>query len=591
MSELTFVGGLRPALTAGDYEISVAQKVSLEGSPWGVKRSFQVAGERFSLPPTAVRAVFPPDGSLGDHTDVLPHVVLDRATLPWERLPGTGAESFPWLVLLVFGGAEQPEQRTVTLGTLANGPATMPAPVLEAHQQPSDPVNVIDVPRALLAQIMPSAADLEFLAHVRRGGDTSGDTAVVLAGRLPAAGLSSTAHLVSVEGRYSAAGFTLGSGDQVRLVTLASWRFACVDGRQTFPELARALADEGTPLRMPPSGDPGADAFLAQGYVPVRPQLRQGGRTVSWYRGPLVTGPPPADPPPAVRTPDALLRYHPGTGMFDTGRAAAWQLGRLVMLQHTTAATGLYGWKRRRAQLLKRADPAGHPLAVAGIDDDFPAAPLAVLTDLARLRGVPLRYLVPDERLLPAETVRFFQLDADWLAALLDGAYSIGRLTRADARRDQEHPPPVTVPQVGGVLIRSQLISGYPDLLIDAYPGATTDGPLTALRAERLTDTIMLCLFEGVFGRLDLHQRPEALHFAVELPAAGRYGKTLRDASGGQGPATPARDLGPGSTVPVAALAADMATALGTGALHSGDFARQMIETAERVTFLRSGVP
>lgn len=70
----------------------------------------------------------------------------------------------------------------------------------------------------------------------------------------------------------------------------------------TFPYLARALAGEGRPFRLPDSGEPAADAFLHQGCVPVRHALRQGGRTVSWYRGPFVTGATPADPRFGVRT-------------------------------------------------------------------------------------------------------------------------------------------------------------------------------------------------------------------------------------------------------------------------------------------------
>ena len=48
----------------------------------------------------------------------------------------------------------------------------------------------------------------------------------------------------------------------------------------------------------------------------------------------------------------------------------------------------------------------------------------------------------------------------------------------------------------------------------------------------------------------------------VELPAEGQFSKTLRDASGAPGPALRPPPLGP------------------------GDFARQMIETSELLTFL-----
>ncbi|MEW9552244.1 hypothetical protein [Nonomuraea sp. NPDC050783] len=586
MSELTFLSDIVPGLESGDYTVVLTQDVDLNTGSWTTTRTFQVAGERFTLAPDLIGAVFPPAGSLGDHALVLPHLVLNRATLPWERESGAGP-GLPWLVLLVFSGDEQPAQRTAALGTL---PFAAPEP---PHQSADDPVNVIDVPRDLLAGLMPPVADLPYLAHVRRTGD--GDRAVVMSRRLPAAGTSSTAHLVSVEGRYDASGFVLGDGDgPVPLVTLASWTFACDDDAQTFAGLAAALAGEGSPFRLPDSGDPGADAFLAQGQVPVRHRLRQGGRTVSWYRGPLVTGALSGDPPPVVRTSDRLLRYHPDAGMFETGYAAAWQLGRLITLQHTATATALYGWKRRRAQLSKRTDPAGHPLAVAPIDDTPPAGALALLQDLAVLRGVPLRYLIPDERLLPVETVRFFQLDRSWVAALLDGASSVGRITAADAEADQASPLPVEPPEASGALIRSELVSGYPDLLVEAYATDAADQPLPLLRAERLAPTIMVCLFEGVMSRFDLCRRPESQHFAVEAGRVpGEYAKTLRTGTGDPGPSLPSRPLGPRSTIPVAALAAEMATALADPAdtFGSAQFARQMIETADRVTYLRAAPP
>lgn len=580
---LTFVAHQRPALPTGDYSITAKQQVSLDTGAYTVNRTFTVAGERFALPPAEIRAVFPPDGSLGDHTSVLPHVILERSSLPWERRPGGPDDAArPWLVLLLFSDTEIPAQATVALGDLAKGAPYIPAPVLETHDAAADQVNVIDVPRALLAGLMPSLADLAYLAHVRRAGT---DTAVLIGTRLPPSGASSTVHLVSVDGRYGAGGFDLGPDTpdaKVRLVTLASWRFACVSEDQTFAHLARALADQGHPFRLPDSGDPAADAFLQQGHVPVRHDLRQGGRTVSWYRGPFVTGPMPAPAPAVRRTPDQLLRFYTDAGMFDTGYAAAWQLGRLVALQHTAAATALYGWKRRRAQELKRTEPAGLPLAVPHIDTDVPPSVQALFDDLVLLRGVPLRYLIPDDRLLPVETVRFLQVDPAWVAALIDGAYSIGRITSADADEDLHHPPSVNLPRITGALIRSDLVAGYPDLLVDAYADAAGTTPLTPMPARRLTDTVLLCLFEGELARLDLHQRPEALHFAVE-PATGGIGKTLRN-----GTTVAALPLNPHGTVPISALAAEMATALGT-AVDSAAFAVQMIETAERVSFLRTG--
>ncbi|MEV7230979.1 hypothetical protein AB0M79_28765 [Polymorphospora sp. NPDC051019] len=114
----------------------------------------------------------------------------------------------------------------------------------------------------------------------------------------------------------------------------------------------------------------------------------------------------------------------------DHHRAPAWQLGRLLALQSKPFAAALYRWKRLRAQRRKSGDTT------------LPALPTHVtsfLDDLALLDGVPFNYLVPEESMTPVESLRFFSLYEGWLAALLDGALSIGRVTPAD-RRMERHP-------------------------------------------------------------------------------------------------------------------------------------------------------
>jgi hypothetical protein len=590
MDDITFVDYGRPALPTGDYQITATQTIALDPAPFTVTRRFTVSGERFALPPTHLTAMFPPDGSLGDHHNVLPHVMLGRPTLPWERSPG--AVTGPWLVLLLFAETERPAPSVIRLGDLAAGPAYHPAVTLESHQSPDDQATVIDVPRRVLEHLLPASEDLPYLAHLRRT-EGAEDTAVVIGNRLPPAGVPSTVHLVSVEGRYQTGGFDLGPGGPdslVRLVTLANWRFASLDGNQSFAALARDLAQNGSPYRLPDSGNADGDRFLRQGYVPMRHTLRQGGSTVSWYRGPFATGPVTETELSATRTSDHLLRFQPDVGMFDTAYAAAWELGRLLALQSTAFATDLYEWKRRRSQKQLRSalEPdTGYPLQIMAIDDALPGTVLGWLTQLSRLNGVPLAYLVPDERLLPVESIRFVQVDRQWIRHLLDGAFSIGRLSAADAELDRTFAAVPLAPVATGALIRSDLVAGYPGLLIDGYASTDQSRPLALARMERLTPSILLCLFDGVLARLDIHQQPESLHFAVELPAEGSFGKSLRDSTGAPGPSTSPLPIGPGGRLPIAVLAAAMATALGVPALGSGDFARQMIEAAERVSFLR----
>jgi hypothetical protein len=590
-----------PALEPGDYRVKVTQTLGAADRAYTATRTFSVAGERFALPPELVGAVFPPEGSLGDHSHVLPHLVLTRSSLPWERDPepaGTKAAGapLPWLALLLFAADEQPEPQVMTLSEAGAQGAYFRAP--DAPPAPGNPrVTVIDVPRALLAELLPTRAELPLLAHVR-GGEGTADGAVLACKRLPPAGASSTVHLVSLEGRLVPGGdFDLGPGgadSPVRLVSLASWRFACLDEAETFGRLVARLTESGSPLRLPDTGQEAADGFLAQGFVPVRHRLRGGGRTVAWYRGPFTTGPAAgADPDQAQpRAADELLRYHPDLGMFDVSHAAAWELGRLLALRSTGFATALYGWKRRRDQAEKRTVAAGHPLPVAHIDDALPPTVTEWLTGLALLEGVPFGYLVPDERLLPVETVRFFHLDQEWVRHLVDGAYSLGRVGSADAALDASHPLPLQYPPATGALIRSDVVSGYPGLLVDGYADTAGGQPLARLRAARLAPSVLLCLYAGDMARLDVHQQPESLHFGVELTGGGSFTKRLRgldDAASDAGELSPALPLGPLRTVPVRQSADAMAARLGTdpAGFTAGAWARQMIETGERVTFLR----
>ena len=82
--------------------------------------------------------------------------------------------------------------------------------------------------------------------------------------------------------------------------------------------------------------------------------MRQGEKTVSWYRGPLV--PLNYDKPVQIQEPvscaDELLRYDPDIGLFDTTYAAAWQLGRLLALQNQSFALAL---NQARKVMRKRA--------------------------------------------------------------------------------------------------------------------------------------------------------------------------------------------------------------------------------------------
>lgn len=203
-----------------------------------------------------------------------------------------------------------------------------------------------------------------------------------------------------------------------------------------------------------------------------------------------------------------------------------------------------------------------------------PVLPDDVASWLGRLHtlvGVPFHYLVPDEEMLPPESIRFFRLDEAWVKALIDGAFSLGRnlTTQACAsstidaavlgdvvdqsrdvaprRRRRAATMPAHLsheraqsggPVWNGFVMRSRLVSDYPGLGVNVYPlghTPTDEQPilLPVRRLDRLgeaSDTIF-CLVEGEAFHIDVHEAPEALHYGINDYTPGtppKASKTLR---------------------------------------------------------------
>jgi hypothetical protein len=606
---LSFADRHKPGLKPGDYRITVEQSITADGKisqePFSVTRQFSVLGPRFTLDPKEVQDMFPPPGSLGEHSNVLPHIILKRSTLPWERQAGPSAKDVPWLALLLFEEQEIAE-RALKLSELQKQ-KFFPKVTQERGDHDDDHVTVIDVPRNLLEQLMPAAEALAYLAHVRQNKgpaeEPNNEVAVLIGSRLPTPGGTSIVHLVSLENRYSGNGSAFDyqgaqPTDAIPLVSLKSWRFACVSAKQSFKGLltylnhqllfhfpdkvalpllktlnnnkipddfrsafalnARPLLDatvtvsehsqwritdignrsylvsdklnvfnqagkqllkldtrptqqklsdqkgiiekfrdakhvlhekaeieeltqadhwwikdasnlyfvsqekkslsvydldpdRSSTLRLPPlKGTNGsvnavAETYFKRGCVALPHALRQGNETISWYHGPLTPGRNKAkDIELPIRSADELLLYNKEDGMFDVSYATAWELGRLLTLQNTRVAVDLFNWKRAHAheEQLETAEGflAHLPYEKPKTDLELPATVTAWFNDLALLHGLPFSYLVPDERMLPLESIRFFWLDWRWIECLLDGAFSVGRAMISSIPRALQKP-------------------------------------------------------------------------------------------------------------------------------------------------------
>ncbi|PXY78477.1 MAG: hypothetical protein CXX81_07555 [Methanobacteriota archaeon] len=223
---------------------------------------------------------------------------------------------------------------------------------------------------------------------------------------------------------------------------------------------------------------------------------------------------------------------------------------------------------------------------------------------LARLRmleGVPFRYLVPSEEILPNESIRFFHVDRNWLDALVDGALSVGRMGSQESKFDADRYEDLmndlhnlerdlrpfandlfadnlggdALETMGesltGFLFRSSVVRDFPGIEVSAYdstleyqvcsncgliapvdvgegstvycgcgsgvwespaPGSL-GGPETVpvnpysptfriptLRQERLSETVMMCVFNGTPTHVRIQEPYEGMRLGVDTEQA-----------------------------------------------------------------------
>jgi hypothetical protein len=190
-------------------------------------------------------------------------------------------------------------------------------------------------------------------------------------------------------------------------------------------------------------------------------------------------------------------------------------------------------------------------------DDGDHVVPGELRRFLARLRllhGVPFSYLVPDADLLPLESIRFFYIDRAWTDALIQGALSVGTITTADrAQLEAVYPKirddvdeaerTIRTPRgeerlqgaggtITGFLMRSRVVSGWPNLHVRAYSrDVIADDALTTaaesdpnrmkvLRMERLAPAVLLVLFDGVPAVVHVEEPRQGIQFGVRLNPA-----------------------------------------------------------------------
>lgn len=588
---IVFMDNHSPKIKEGTYTISANQTMDgtdilADSASTNTNQKIHVNGPRFNLGPQEILSVFPPNGSSGDHTHVMPHLVLNRSTLPWEidrkLLPwdtNSVSEKDPWLALILFNGDEMPEIKTETVGNLKfNNDADIPDPI---YNPGNESITTIEVKTSLVQEIL-KATDLPYLSHVRikhHAEDVKSlslERSYIVGKRLPKAGSTSTVHLVSLVDFPMA-----DTSENIKFVSLFNWSFTCPKEKPAFKDILKSLDTRSFRLYAENQDKTTIEnKYYLNGYVPLPHFMRKGLKTLSWYRSPLL---------PDVRCftePDLTMAYGPdnyleldnNTNMLHVTYAAAWQLGRMLTLENTPAGLAIHKLKRNVAQAIKSQKMAksshinfltvsnqseNHQQLLAAVNKPENVlkanenADLSSVTfdkiisdwfsSLISLEVIPFNYLVPHDSMLPPESLRMFVLDFNWIIALLEGALSVGGKENFTLPK-----PKYTQDKIySGFLLRSEVIGDYPDFHIAAYTERLTDieevdsGSISPSIKRKLSNDVLFCLFQmetklDADGKplqdtpiqtVDLFLKKEALHMGFDFEN-GQLEKKARDEDG-----------------------------------------------------------
>lgn len=287
-----------------------------------------------------------------------------------------------------------------------------------------------------------------------------------------------------------------------------------------------------------------------------------------------------------------------------------------------------------------------HRLAAAALTaaGDVPL-PDTVANFLVQLRlgvAVPFTYLVPEQGMLPAESIRFFTVDEAWLDAAMAGVLTVGASSTRDLdhaaaveseviagvraalplaaglRRRQTSRPaiaaavratmatpteqddPVDIggtPPITGFLLRSALVADWPGLSVRGFttsaiadgtdPATVPDGEVVPLlRLEQVAPSILLALFAGTPALVWIEQPHHAIQLGVDTGPGGDTVTPVNADGTERSGATPVPV--PMRTGPVPDVVDIAALAQALGVAGSADLAVQLLRPPFRQRFAAS---
>lgn len=475
---------------------------------------FYVDGPKFELEPGMVHQVYPVEGVRGNFVADVPSLVLNRITLPWERkrLNQVSAED-SWLMLFMVNEAEAKEieeGKGMAKEVFGTG-------IDERYGQSN--VNYLKIPKNLKT-LFPKAEEYKFLSYCRAIVGEE-EKAVILGNRLPTPNNKNTVYLLSLEHVKEEA-------ETETYAYLHKWDFYCLDtknylipsgskrGATPFPDAVTdrlfsnkddfkaALQQSGLSMPDPEiknyeqdSGTfhgrlhglkgkfssfnypvPGANDFIKQGAL----ALKEAG-AYQWYRGPLQAAPVQLlldaennQKWTGVKKYFSKEERRKYVAPNDRTYQVAFELGALTALKDEAFHRPYFEWKQQVCTALLMAEnahsgqPVNHLQVNQKISADKPLPPVVKqkIDDWKKLNGIPYSFLIPSVKMLPAESIRTFYIDRNWVNAFLLGAFSIGNTydrVEKDYFKILDKDQLFLKDNCFGFLIHSLAVSGWPDYI------------------------------------------------------------------------------------------------------------------------------
>lgn len=267
--------------------------------------------------------------------------------------------------------------------------------------------------------------------------------------------------------------------------------------------------------------------------VPLEHQLKAGGKIISWYQGPFTNWNYSfdlkkwSDDKEWKHLPDHqdyLNLFNEDTGMYDMTYAAAWQLGRLKIMNDNKVFQELKKWKYELElhNLVMEQNKYSHLPSLEVPQPSVPDALSNYVAELIQFRNFPIYYLLPHMDLSTEESIKYFKIDNSWILSFLFGIFSAGpRLSIEDFQHYILADKAINAifdndKNYYGILLQSQTIKNWPHLVVEL------DKSHSFHYVTSLNNTLRLYVTDQKFSNIGMYLKNENAHFGTEYTETTR---------------------------------------------------------------------